>query len=174
MCEWDEHEFHSRITDFYSSDNEYDDSNLIQDQDAEFELALKKAIEDTKTAAAAKAAAEAAELQQIKSEELKIATVRNEIRERANQIPSEPDNGIAIAFCFQDSTRIIRKFNPNQTADDIFAFIANDDRMFDTQFKPLPFDLTLGLGQLSINRMCTLAQQGLTHRTLVRIVVDED
>jgi hypothetical protein len=116
------------------------------------------------------AEAEEAERQRLQ----RVADVqarRQAIKDRAAQIPPEQAGGIQFAICFPDQTRVIRTFLKEQSADDVFAFVAGFDSMFDDDSNPIDFDLSYGHGELDRHR--TLAEQGITGRTLIRVVILE-
>jgi hypothetical protein len=116
------------------------------------------------------AEAEAAERKRLQAV-ADIQARRQAIKDRASQIPPEQVDGIQFAICFPDQTRVMRKFLKEQSADDVFAFVAGFDSMFDEDSNPIDFDLSYGHGDL--NRHRTLAEQGITGRTLIRVVILE-
>jgi hypothetical protein len=151
-----------------------EDQRILREQDVEFERAVEAALELNKKITAEKIAAETSQAQQLADELSKIARFRNQIRDRAAQIPPEPAIGVAIAISFPDFKRVTRKFGVNQLGDDIYAFAANSDQLFDGTSLPLNFALRLSPGSGRLERNRTLAEQGLTRRTLIHVVLNDD
>jgi hypothetical protein len=151
-----------------------EDQRIVHEQDVEFARAVEAAMEMNKKMTAEKIAAETASSQRMADEQSRIASFRNQIRDRAAQVPPEPTNGVAIALCFPNLKRVTRKFGVTQLGDDIYAFVANSDQMFDDASLPLNFELRLSPGSDRLDRNRTLAEQGLTKRTLIHVVVNDD
>jgi hypothetical protein len=172
MCDWNRPSY-SYWRSEYPTESVYSKSTkIIQEQDREFEEAIQENIETNNRIAAAKRAAEEEETQRQTNARSRIEELRDLIRERASEIPPEPMNGIMIAICFPDMKRLTRKFGLDESCENIFAFVANDEQMFDDNSGPLKFSLMVGI--VSLNKEQTLAQQGLTTRTLVRVLMDDE
>jgi hypothetical protein len=143
-----------------------EDQKLVQDQDAEFEQAQNEAHELQKIEATKQA-----KLQEELEDSLGL---REAIRKRAVQIPEEPATGVQIAICFPDQRRVVRKFDPTQNADDVLAFVANQEQMFDTKMRPRVFSLVFGAGNSMLDTAKTLSEQGIKGRTMMRVVIEDD
>jgi hypothetical protein len=157
-----------------ASENCARDLALSRAQDHEFDCATKEASEISRKTAAANRAQEEAKARQLADEQARVAKLRNQLRDRVAQIAPEPINGVAIAICFPDLQRVTRRFAQEQSAEDIFAFVANTDQMFDATGIPLKFSLVLSFGGVRVDRSQTLGQQGLTRRTLLRVELDDE
>jgi hypothetical protein len=158
----------------FGSENCDRDQALVRAQNHEFDRVIKEASEISQQTAAATKAQEDERARQMADEQARIATLRTEISNRAAEIPPEPANGVAIAVCFPDLRRTTRKFGREQSADDIFALVANNPQMFDASGIPLKFRLALAVGGVCVDRSQTLAEQGLTRRTLLHVELDDE
>jgi hypothetical protein len=87
------------------------------------------------------------------------------IREQAAGLPPESADGIVIAVALPSHGRIQRKFLAEEPGADVLAFVADHESMFDGNGDPLAFELSPGLADLV--REKTLAEQGITRRTLL-------
>jgi hypothetical protein len=110
-------------------------------------------------------------VEQVRLEKENRANVRNVIRQRAAALPEESKDGILIAITLPSRGRIQRKFRSSEPAQDVFAFVADNEELFDENGDPLEFELSQGKGDLIRDK--TLAEQGVTGRTLLRVVVIE-
>jgi hypothetical protein len=142
------------------------DQELREHQNAEFEKAEDEAREIEQKVAA--------ETRIVEQQLADVQAMRSSIRKRAEQIPPEKANGIAIAICFPDQKRILRKFDPTQSAEDVWAFVANNDQMFDGANRPMSFEIAFGTGNSVLDKTRTLAEQGITGRTMMRVLVNEN
>jgi hypothetical protein len=97
--------------------------------------------------------------------------IREEIRGKAAALPPEKADGIVIAVTLPSRERIQRKFGLDQRAEDIFAFVADQEQLFDEAGNPKEFELSQGTDD--VVREKTLAEQGITRRTLLRVVIIE-
>jgi hypothetical protein len=151
------------------------EQSLIESQNTEFDRAERDAIEKEKQTVKQQFDAEERRIHKLALEESKAELLRQRIRQRADQIPPEPANGVTIAICMPDSKRVTRKFGVDDSAENVFAFVANNDQMFDEKANPFRFDLAQGRpGLPNLDRKRTLAQQGVCGRILLRVVLDTD
>jgi hypothetical protein len=114
---------------------------------------------------------EALRIRQLEETKIRRDAQRAAIKSRAAQINPEPANGIQLAICFPDQKRVVRKFAREDFGDDVFAFVVNLDRMFDGNSNSVEFFLLFGPRHLQAKQ--TLAQQGITARTMIHVVPDE-
>jgi hypothetical protein len=151
------------------------DHSLIEEQDAEYLRVLNEAREQEKRAMAKKLHDEAVRAQKHEEEKANAKNARESIRERASQIPPEPTNGIPIAFRLPNGKRIARRFAAEDRADDLFAFVADLDDMFDARGRSFRFEFCwCGLGSAHLNREKTLAEHGIKGRVLFYVSIDDD
>jgi hypothetical protein len=129
------------------------DQELMEDQNAEFEKAEDEAREIEQKVAA--------ETRTVQRQLADVHAMQNRIRGRATQIPPEQTNEIAIAICFPDQKPIFWKSHPTQSADDVWAFVANNDQMFGNASRPMSFAITFGTGNSVLDKTKTLADQVL-------------
>jgi hypothetical protein len=66
---------------------------------------------------------------------------------------------------------VVKKFAREDFGDDAFGFVADLDRMFDGNSNPVEFFLLFGPRHLQAKQ--TLAEQGITARTMIHVVPDE-
>jgi hypothetical protein len=147
---------------------------LVAEQNDEFERTREQAIAAANSTAAKQAAAEEVRLKELAMEESRAEKLRAQIRARAAQIPPEPASGVTIALCFPDGKRVTRRFATNDSADHVFAFVANSDAMFDDKGRPFNFELQNGpMRSQQLQRGHTLVEQGMKGRTLLHVLIDD-
>jgi hypothetical protein len=143
-----------------------EDEKLRQHQNAEFEQAENEARELQKMEAIKQAKVQ----QELENDQIQ----RGAIQKRAAQIPEEPATGVQIAICFPDQKRVVRKFDADQNTEDVLAFVANHDQMFDNKMRPRAFSVAFGAGNAMLDPAKTLSEQGIRGRTMMRVIFDDD
>jgi hypothetical protein len=131
------------------------------------EVAYRRAEQLANERNAIEAAIRAEQQQREQRAAADLKAQQGAIRARAAQVPPEPATGIQLAIALPDSTRILRKFSKDQSADDVFAFVANLKQLFDSKGRPIEFDLYCGM--TAVERNQALEQQGMRGRVLLRV-----
>lgn len=146
---------------------EYLQALMLEKAREEHERELK-GREEAMARAAAESARKAAE------EEKRMNQItRQSILDAAAKLPPPPAKGIQLAINCPSKKRLMRVFPANATANDVYIFVASQDEFFSPEGKPLKFVLgqTFG-GNLDLEK--TLAENGITGRTLLNAILDED
>jgi hypothetical protein len=158
-----------------STDQKMSDLSLIAEQNCEFERVLNEAISREREIEGRKRSEDEIRIRTQAEEAEFVTNAHARIRARASQIPIEPTNGVIISVCLPNAKRVTRKFGANDSGENIFAFVANNDEMFDEKSLPLNFGLICGGSQMvRLDRCRTLSEQGIERRVLLHVIVDDD
>ena len=90
------------------------------------------------------------------------------IKQEAEKLPPEPETGVSIAVILPNQKRIIRKFDPNEQAQDVYTWVAADDSLIQDETYSTEFDLVCPFSPV-LDRHKTIAAQGFKGRVLFNV-----
>ena len=94
------------------------------------------------------------------------------IKEAAKRLPPEPKTGITIAVVLPNQKRIIRKFGPDELAQNIFTWASTEESLIKDDIYPKDFDLICPFSP-PLDPAKTLSEQGIKRSVLFNVQIKE-
>lgn len=129
-------------------------NEIRRKQDEEYEQALKDAEE----------------------KDSKLKETKNQYKlnkEKFNNLPPEPKEGIKLAFQMPSGKRLIRMFDKESLGEDLYVFIGIQEELYDKDSNQISY-LLIQDSFKQISRKFTLDEQNISNRTLIRVVIGDD
>ena len=144
---------------------------LQTDQNHEYNTLLKQTIESQNKEFLEKKKREQLKEQEEKrknEEKQNLQQQIEKIKEAAENLPPEPQNGISIAVVLPNQKRIMRKFNPEELAQDVYTWVAADDTLIKDETYSTDFELVCPFSP-ALDKTQSLVAQGFKGRVLFTV-----
>ena len=155
----------------WNPDNVNENEQILDKQfEKEYQEALNDALQQQKEKREAEIQQMKENLQKNNESNLITQRKRDNI-EKYQMMPKEPEDGIQFAILMPDGERIIRKFNLNDLADDIFTIVEGHEIMYNPQSNELlPYKIKYGLNE-ELKRGLSLGEQNLKKKTQFLVIL---
>ena len=155
----------------WSEDNEAEANRVILDQqEVEYNRLLQEELKRQEEE-------QKQHLENMKQNMQEHNQIANQIQQKRNNMDkyqilgAEPEKGIQLAILMPNNHRILRRFDIDKSADDVFTVVEGQEEMYDNKDSLMEYRIQYGLNE-ELQRNKTLKEQGITKKTLLSVILE--